>query len=236
MDTFSAEGPPTAYDRILSTRLGVAAVDLLIDEPDVMHRHMVGIRKNRVVSTPLIEVVEKSREVRRQIENGDFKKAVELRGETFQSMLDLVNTLTRISPAQESGERGRVVIMTGGADAPGMNAALSIAARYLLNQGVQVVGSRDEFYGLIHGDFIELDWNELVGWVGHPSSNIGTARSDLTEEDFGRIAENIRKFNIKGIIAIGGLGHLPAYRAACGNAGQFPRIRYPHHAHAGDHR
>ncbi|HYA40798.1 MAG TPA: 6-phosphofructokinase, partial [Syntrophobacteraceae bacterium] len=103
-------------------------------------------------------------------------------------------------------EMGKVVIMTGGADAPGMNAALSIAARHLLNQGVQVVGSRDEFYGLIHGDFIDLDWNELVGWVGHPSSNIGTARSDVTMDDFGRIADNIRKFNIKGIIAIGGWG------------------------------
>ncbi len=76
-------GPPTAFDRILSTRLGVAAVDLLLDEPDVIHRHMVGIRTNRVVATPLIEVVEKSREVHREIENGDFKKAVELRGETI---------------------------------------------------------------------------------------------------------------------------------------------------------
>jgi 6-phosphofructokinase 1 len=199
-------GPPTAYDRILSTRLGVAAVDLLIDEPDVVHRHMVGIRKNRVISTPLIEVVEKSLEVRRQIDDGDFKKAVELRGETFRSMLDLVNTLTGISPAQECGELGRVVIMTGGADAPGMNAALSIAARHLLNQGLQVVGSRDEFYGMIHGDFIDLDWNELVAWVGHPSSNIGTARSDVTVENFDRIAENIRKLNIRGIIAIGGWG------------------------------
>jgi 6-phosphofructokinase 1 len=96
--------------------------------------------------------------------------------------------------------------MTGGADSPGMNAALSIAARYLLNQGLQVIGSRDEFYGLIHGDFIDLDWNELVSWVGHPSSNIGTARSDVSEEDFARIAANIRKFNIRGIIAIGGWG------------------------------
>ncbi len=220
-------GAPTAFDRILSTRLGVAAVDLLTDEPDVIHRHMVGIRKNRVVATPLIEVVEKCMEVHREIENGNFSKAVDLRGEAFRSMLELVKTLTRISPALESGEQGRVVIMTGGADAPGMNAALSIAARYVLNQGIQVLGSRDELYGLIHGDFIDLDWNELVGWVGHPSSNIGTARSYLVEGDLGRIAENIRKFNIKGIIAIGGWGTYEHVRQFVEMRGSFPEFDIP---------
>jgi 6-phosphofructokinase 1 len=199
-------GSPSAFDRILSTRLGVAAVELLLNEPEAVHRHMVGIVRNRVVATPLIEIVEKSQAVRNEIENGNFAKAIELRGKGFQGMLDLIKTLTRISPARERTEDGRVVILTGGADAPGMNAAVSIAARYILNQGVSVCGSRDEFYGLIRGDFIELDWHELVGWVSHPSSDIGTARFDIMEGDFERIAENIRKFNIKGLIAIGGLG------------------------------
>ncbi len=199
-------GPPTAYDRILSTRLGVAAVDLLIDEPGTVHRHMVGIIRNKVVATPLLEVVEKSTAVKKEIDSGNFAKAVELRGEGFQRMFDLVKTLTRISPAKERDDGDRVVILTGGADAPAMNAAVSIAARYILNNGVEVYGSRDEFYGLIHGDFQQLDWHELVGWVGHPSSDIGTARFDLLEGDFARIAENIRKYNIKGVIAIGGWG------------------------------
>lgn len=199
-------GSPSAFDRILSTRLGVAAVELLVNEPDVLHRHMVGIVRNRVVATPLIEVVEKAQAVRCQIENGNSSEACELRGKGFQGMLELVRTLTRISPAQERREDGRVVILTGGADAPGMNAAVSIAARYILNQGVPVYGSRDEFHGLIRGDFLELDWHELVGWVSHPSSDIGTARFDIVEGDFERIADNIKKFNIKGLIAIGGLG------------------------------
>jgi 6-phosphofructokinase 1 len=220
-------GAPTAFDRILSTRLGVAAVDLLVDEPDVIHRHMVGVRRNQVISTPLIEVVEQSREIHREIENGNFNKALELRGKSFRSMLELVKALTVINPVQESSELGRVVIMTGGADAPGMNAALSIAARYLLNQGVQVVGAKDEFYGLIHGDFVDLDWNELVGWMGNPSSNIGTARSLVTQGDFGRIAENIRKFNIKGIIAIGGWGTYEHIERLVTMRADFPEFDIP---------
>ncbi len=198
-------GAPSAFDRILSARLGVAAVDLLVDEPDVVHRHMVGIQKNRVVSTPLIEVIEKSREIQRLIESGDFSKARELRGEAFRSMLELAESLTAACPSQKSAGQDRVVIMTGGADSPGMNAALSIAARRLLDRGVSVLGSKDEFYGLTHGDLIDLEWNDLAGWMGHPSSDIGTARSSQVREDFGKIAENIAKFNIKAIIAIGGL-------------------------------
>ena len=220
-------GPPTAFDRILSTRLGVAAVDLLVDEPDVLHRHMVGIKRNKVVTTPLVEVAEKSRAVRTEIENGNFARAIELRGQGFKKMLDLVETLTRISPARENQQEGTVVIMTGGADSPGMNAAVSIAARYLLNQGVQVLGSRDGFYGLIHGDLHELDWHELVGWVGHPSSDIGTARFDFMEGDFGRIAENIKKFNVRGIVAIGGLGTYQRIAQFVDMRKSFPEFTMP---------
>lgn len=220
-------GSPSAFDRILSTRLGAAAVELLVNEPDVVHRHMVGIVRNRVVATPLIDIVEKAQAVRGEIENGDFAQAINLRGEGFKGMLELVKTLTRISPAKELREDGRVVILTGGADAPGMNAAVSIAARYILNQGVAVFGSRDEFYGLIRGDFIELDWHELVGWVSHPSSDIGTARFDIMDGDFERIAENIRKFHIRGLIAIGGLGTYQRMTQLVNMRSNFPEFNIP---------
>ena len=199
-------GSPTAFDRLLATRLGVGAVDILLDEPDVEHRHMVGLIRNKVAATPLMEVVEKSQAVRAEVENGNYAKAQELRGGTFKGTLELVKTLSRVNPVQESREDGRIVILTGGADAPGMNAAVSVAARCLMNEGISVYGSRDGYYGLIRGDFVELDWHELVGWVNLPSSEIGTARFDLEEDDLAAIAENIRKYNIKGLIIIGGWG------------------------------
>ncbi|MDR3553938.1 MAG: 6-phosphofructokinase [Syntrophobacteraceae bacterium] len=220
-------GPPSAFDRVLSARLGVAAVDRLVDEPDVVHCHMVGVKKNRVVSTPLTEVIEKSREIQRLIESGDFSKARELRGEAFGTMLELVEALTAPCPSQESAGRGSVVIMTGGADSPGMNAALSIAARRLLDCGVSVLGSKDEFYGLTHGDFVNLEWNDLAGWMGRPSSDIGTARSSQVLEDFGKIAENIAKFDIKGIIAIGGLDTYRHVQRFAQMRADFPEFNIP---------
>ncbi len=53
-------GTPTAYDRVLSTRFGVAAID-------AVHReawgHMVAIRADTIVDTPLSEVVGRTRPV-----------------------------------------------------------------------------------------------------------------------------------------------------------------------------
>lgn len=199
-------GSPTAFDRILATRLGVAAVDALVKEPDRQHRHMLGLVRNEVVATPLMEVVEKSRTVRQEIDNGNFTRAQELRGGSFTDSLALVKTLSRITPASERKEDGSVAIVTGGADAPGMNAAVSVAARCLLNRGIPVYGAKDGFMGLIRDDLVELDWHELVGWIHNPSSELGTARMDLEESQFERVAETLKRRKIKGIIAIGGWG------------------------------
>ncbi|NLI82275.1 MAG: 6-phosphofructokinase [Deltaproteobacteria bacterium] len=220
-------GSPTAFDRLLATRLGVAAVDLLLDEPNRLHKHMVGLVKNRVVATPLAEVVEKSQAVRQEIENGNYGKALELRGESFRYYLELVKTLTRITPAQERASEGAVAILTGGADAPGMNAAVSVAARCLLNHGVSVYGSRDGFHGLIRDEFMELDWHQLVSWVNRPASEIGTARFPFEDSHFPQIAENLGRRGIRAIIAIGGLGTYLKVRQLMEWREAYPALNIP---------
>lgn len=199
-------GAPSAFDRILATRLGVAAVDALVQAGDQPLRHMIGLQKNRVVMTPLMEVVEKSQAVGKQIDQGFYKEAQQLRGESFVRTLELIKTLTRIEPAAAMQSDGPVAILTGGADAPGMNTAVSMAARCLMNEGFPVVGVRDAFWGLIRGDIMALEWNELTCWVNRPSSELGTMRHSLTAEDVLRVAETIEKHNIRGLIAMGGLG------------------------------
>lgn len=53
-------GTPTAYDRVLSTRFGVAAIDALHDRA---WGHMVALRGDRVVHTPLVDVIGRTRPV-----------------------------------------------------------------------------------------------------------------------------------------------------------------------------
>jgi ATP-dependent phosphofructokinase / diphosphate-dependent phosphofructokinase len=53
-------GSPTAFDRILATRFGVAAIDLVHDKK---FDRMVSIKGNRIVSVPLADVVGKRKTV-----------------------------------------------------------------------------------------------------------------------------------------------------------------------------
>ena len=53
-------GTPTAYDRILSTRFGLAAVDALHDGAV---GHMVALRSSQVTTVPLSEIVNKERPI-----------------------------------------------------------------------------------------------------------------------------------------------------------------------------
>jgi len=47
-------GSPTAFDRILATRYGIAAIDLVKEEK---FGFMVGLRGNRIVTVPLEEAL-----------------------------------------------------------------------------------------------------------------------------------------------------------------------------------
>ncbi len=220
-------GNPTAFDRILATRLGVAAVDLLAQAPDECKCHMVGLRRNSVVTTPLEEVVQKSKAVGEEIENGNYAKALELRGESFKRALELVKMLTRITPAKECTDEKAVLVMTGGADSPGMNTAVSVVGRCLLNHGIRTLASRNTFLGLLKGDIFELDWHELVGWINKPGSEIGTARTDITDNDMKTIAQNLSKYNVAGIIAIGGWGTYEKIWKMIQRRDIYPEFRIP---------
>jgi len=57
-------GSPTCSDRVLASRLGVKAVELLLDgEKDVM----VGVRNNQVVATPIIEIMRCKNSINREL-------------------------------------------------------------------------------------------------------------------------------------------------------------------------
>ncbi len=53
-------GTPTAFDRVLSTRFGVAAIDAAHDRA---WGQMVSLRSDRITTTPLSEVVGRTRAV-----------------------------------------------------------------------------------------------------------------------------------------------------------------------------
>jgi 6-phosphofructokinase 1 len=196
-------GSPSAFERVLASRLGGAAADYIASDDDTPV--MMGLRHNRCHATPLEEVVAKSAAVNAEVELGRFDEARELRGQSFNDSLELLKVLTRSAPKQEITEKGRIAILTGGPDAPGMNAIVHTALRWAMNEGQDVVGVRYGFEGLKKADIWNLDWMDVHGWIRLGGSELGAIRYDLTEEDLPKIAQTIKEWDIRGLIAIGGL-------------------------------
>ncbi|MBR2823158.1 MAG: 6-phosphofructokinase [Clostridia bacterium] len=102
----------------------------------------------------------------------------------------------------------RIGVLTSGGDAPGMNAAVRAVTRTALTYGIECVGIRRGWQGLINTDFIQLTRSN----VGHLLSRGGTilymARSQefMTEAGRQKAVTTCKMLGLDGIVAIGGDG------------------------------
>ena len=67
-------GSPSAFDRNLSTILGMAAVDTLLQAEDDVDVPVIGMRGNKTTQTPLSQCLFRTQEVAQAIEEKDFKR------------------------------------------------------------------------------------------------------------------------------------------------------------------
>ena len=102
----------------------------------------------------------------------------------------------------------RVGILTSGGDAPGMNAAIRGAVRTLQCLGIDCIGIKHGYQGLIRGDFLPLDERVVKGITGRGGTMLYTARSQefMTDEGRQRAADTCRYSGLDGLIVIGGDG------------------------------
>jgi len=102
----------------------------------------------------------------------------------------------------------RIGILTSGGDAPGMNAAIRGAVRTAQCLGIQCVGIRHGYAGLINGDFIPLKENDVKGLTKRGGTMLFTARSKefTTEEGLKRATDTCKHMGIEGLVTIGGDG------------------------------
>uniref|UniRef100_A0A8I5NYC4 6-phosphofructokinase n=1 Tax=Papio anubis TaxID=9555 RepID=A0A8I5NYC4_PAPAN len=153
-------GTPSAFDRILGSRMGVEAVMALLEGTPDTPACVVSLSGNQAVRLPLMECV------------------------------------------QVSGSH-TVAVMNVGAPAAGMNAAVRSTVRIGLIQGNRVLVVHDGFEGLAKGQIEEAGWSYVGGWTGQGGSKLGTKRT-LPKKSFEQISANITKFNIQGLVIIGG--------------------------------
>ncbi len=97
-------------------------------------------------------------------------------------------------------------VLTGGGDCPGLNAVIRAVVRSGLRQGYDILGIRDGWLGLITGNVEPLTDYSVTGILPKGGTILGTSRTNpfKTEADLQRLQDNVRKFGIDAIVAIGG--------------------------------
>lgn len=102
----------------------------------------------------------------------------------------------------------RIAVFTSGGDAPGMNACIRAVVRAGHYYGLDVFGIIRGYDGMINGNLIEMDDRSVSNIIQKGGTILKSARSDEFRSPEGRkkAYENLKKFGIDGIVAIGGNG------------------------------
>ncbi len=102
----------------------------------------------------------------------------------------------------------RIGVLTSGGDSPGMNAAVRSVVRAAIFRGIEVVGIRRGYNGLINGDIVKLDEKSVAHIINRGGTILYTARSDefMTEAGQNKAVSTCKLLGLDGIVAIGGDG------------------------------
>lgn len=101
-------------------------------------------------------------------------------------------------------------VLTSGGDAPGMNACVRAVVRSALWKGVEVVGIRRGYSGLLAGEFVELNRRAMANLIQRGGTFLETSRCDefKTVEGREKAIHVLEQEGIEGLVAIGGNGTL----------------------------
>uniref|UniRef100_A0A3P8NGC3 ATP-dependent 6-phosphofructokinase n=1 Tax=Astatotilapia calliptera TaxID=8154 RepID=A0A3P8NGC3_ASTCA len=195
-------GTPSAFDRILGSRMGVEAVMALLEATPDTPACVVTLSGNQAVRLPLMECVQVTKEVTAAMAQGRFDDAIKLRGKSFENNWNTYKLLAHINPP-DTKSNINVAIMNIGAPCAGMNAAVRAAVRMGIIQGHSMLGVHEGFDGLAQGQIEPIIWTSVSGWTGKGGSMLGTKRT-LPGKRLEEISQNIAKFNIHALVIIGG--------------------------------
>lgn len=102
----------------------------------------------------------------------------------------------------------RIGIFTSGGDSPGMNACIRAAVRTAVYKGIEIYGIRRGYNGMIKGDIYKMESHSVSNIIQKGGTILRSARSKdfMTKEGRQEAYNQLQKFGIEGLVAIGGDG------------------------------
>lgn len=127
--------------------------------------------------------------------------------------------------------KGRLAVLTGGGDCPGLNAVIRAVVKTALKNGYEIYGIENGFNGLITGTMKLMDYASVSGILPRGGTILGTTNRDnpfhFAVEENGKyvfydkreeVDKNLRDRNIEALVVW--RGRQPQYRSqtCCRNA------------------
>lgn len=199
-------GRPSAYDRWMSSLLGIAGViEVLTATPDGVS-NILGVRNSRITRMPLNDAVDATRAVEGLIKAGKVAETDAARGSTFTEMRQTYARLAKpVADRPVADNAKRIAIMHCGGLAPGMNTAVHSLTRLGLAAGHEVLGITGGFAGLIDDKVAPLKWRAVDGWWGTGGAALVSKREEVTPENCEQIAQSLNRNNIDALVMVGGI-------------------------------
>ncbi len=102
----------------------------------------------------------------------------------------------------------KIAVFTSGGDSPGMNACIRAVVRTSIFMGLEVVGIRQGYQGMLEKNFWNMDSRSVSNIIHLGGTILKTARclEFKTEKGMRKAYDNLRSENIDALVAIGGDG------------------------------
>uniref|UniRef100_A0A669FC02 6-phosphofructokinase n=1 Tax=Oreochromis niloticus TaxID=8128 RepID=A0A669FC02_ORENI len=181
-------GTPSAFDRILASRMGVEAVLALLETTANTPACVVSLCGNQSVRVPLMECVQMVSAVL-----------------SFENNLKTYKLLAHRKPESELPTSNfNVAVLNVGAPAAGMNAAVRSAVRVGISEGHKMFAVSDGFEGFYKGQPYTLYFTDFVYFYNLFHNTHFLILRTLPAKHVEKIAEQMRKHNINALLIIGG--------------------------------
>ena len=119
--------------------------------------------------------------------------------------------ITGEAPQRTHASGGMIAIkhigaLTGGGDCPGLNPVIRAVTRRAIQAGLNVIGIRNGWKGLITGEAVPLDLHSVSGILPKGGTILGTSRTNPLKhpEDLAKLQENLKRLQLDALIAVGG--------------------------------
>lgn len=112
------------------------------------------------------------------------------------------------TPQSNKKEKKRIAVFTSGGDSPGMNAAIRAVVRTGVHYGLEMFGIVRGYKGMIGGEIIPMTSTSVCNIIQRGGTILKSARSSqfMTPEGRKLAADNLKNFEIDGLVAAGGNG------------------------------